>query len=237
MRSQSDPLKQITYVAARRFVEVALRHDGSLFEPDRKVWSAPVLDDLYQRFNLSPDESKDRFEDKFRRQLKDAPTATIQLAAELIFVHLLIANDITAPTKKHLVDVVRSLTTEPIEIPSDLEPAFAIGVCNTGIAFKTYRPFQLWLIIDFMRAWKELSDLDRERHLSDPWMFKEMLESIPQRAAQSQRQGLLHLVFPDTFEDMVSQEHKKQIIAAFREDVPQARVERRAQARVLETEH
>ena len=140
VRSDLDPTRQPVYAAARRFVDTCLRADGSLFLPNRGVWSAPVLDDLHHRFNLAPDTSSDSFEDKFARQLEGAPAATIQLAAEIVFVHFLAAHDIGAPAKRRLVDVIRGWTSEPIEIPADLEAAFATGVCRTGVAFKTYRP-------------------------------------------------------------------------------------------------
>ena len=159
--------------------------------------------------------------DTFERQLAGAGAATIQLAAELMFVHFLVANDIGAAAKQRVVDLVRSWSAEPISIPDELEPAFAAGVCSTGVAFKTRRPNQLWFLIDFMRAWKHSDQSDRDRLLQDPWAFKDFAESVPQQAAYTQRQGLLHLVFPDTFEDMVSRDQKSLIIRAFAPDIPE----------------
>lgn len=219
MRSDEDLADQPVYAAAQRFVDVALRRDGSLFKPDRSVWREPVLEDLHARFNMSPDQSSDRFEEKFKRQLASAPTATIQLAAEVVFVHFLVANDIGAPAKRRLVDLILSWSLDPISIPDDLIPAFSDGVCHSGVAFKTYRPHQLWFLIDFMRAWKNADRSDRDRLLKDPWEFKSFVESIPQTAAYTQRQGFLCLLFPDTFEAMVSREHKSLIIRAFTPDM------------------
>src|SRR5690349_7814504 len=109
-----------------------MKRDGSLFDPDRSVWSASVLADLHGRFNLSPDVSSDRFEEKFSRQLADAPASTIQLAAELVFVHFLIASDIGDVAKRRLVDLIVSWSDEPIAIPDDLQTTFGVGVCHTG---------------------------------------------------------------------------------------------------------
>lgn len=134
MPSDEESADQPVYVAAQRFVEVALRTDGSLFIPDRPVWHESVLEDLYARFNLSPDQSSDRFEEKFKRQLAGAPSATIQLAAEVVFVHFLVASDIGATAKRRLVDLIRSWSPDPISIPDDLIPAFSDGVCHTGVA-------------------------------------------------------------------------------------------------------
>lgn len=212
MRSNLDPSKRIIYEAAQEFAREALRSDGSLFQPDRSVWSANTLDDLYLRFNLSPDETSDTFEQKFRRQLEDAPTETIQLAAEVIFVHFLIAKDISATAKRHLVTEVISWAGDPIRIPDQLDEAFGAGVASTGIYFKTGRPFQLWFLIDTIRAWKALDGSEQIRLLDDPWEFKAFLESVPVGSAYLQRQGLLHLLFPDVFEDIISRDQKNLIV-------------------------
>ena len=52
-------------------------------------------------------------------------------------------------------------------------------------------------------------------HWSDPWKFKAVLYAIPPEGGQSQREALLHLVFPETFEDTVSTDSKAKIATAF----------------------
>ena len=168
MRSSRDPSKQVTYAAAQSFIKSCLRRDGSLFEPDRSVWSAPVLDDLWQRFNDSPDESNSSFVEKFRIQLTDAPTATVQLAAEVIYVHFLIAHDIGGATKRNLIHEVASWAAEPITIPTELDAALDWGIASTGVAFKTYRPNQLWFLIDAVHAFKALPTIE----CKSSWMIR-----------------------------------------------------------------
>jgi 5-methylcytosine-specific restriction protein B len=219
VRSNQNPACQPVYDAIGRFIDVALKADGSLFDPDRSVWSSPVIEDLRARFNLAPDESSDKFEKKFERQLAGAPAATVQLAAEVLFVHFLVASDIGASAKQRVVDLVRSWSPEPILIPDSLMPAFSAGICHSGVAFNTRRPNQLWFLIDFMRAWKQLDPAVRDHLLKDAWAFKDFAESVPQKAASTQLQGLLHLVFPTAFESMVSRDHKKLIIQSFASDV------------------
>jgi 5-methylcytosine-specific restriction protein B len=82
MARRAEP-KEV-YAVADRFVEEALRRDGSLFTPGAAIWSAENIEDLYERFVGNTDESSDSFEDKFRRQLEDAPLETRQLAAEFL---------------------------------------------------------------------------------------------------------------------------------------------------------
>ena len=67
--------------------------------------------------------------------------------------------------------------------------------------------------------------MEHQRMLEDPWTFKDFLMGINFRSAycfgaspnrsRTQREALLHLVFPDTFEGVVSVDHKELITKAF----------------------
>lgn len=213
MPRQQHP-KEI-FDAAELFVEVGLRGSDSLFAPGRAIWSKEVIEDLYERFVQRPDTSSDSFEVKLQRQLAHAPQETIQLAAEIFFVHFLIALEIGGTAKRKALKAVLGWMNKPAQIPPTLDAALEKGIAKTGVAFKTYRPFQLHLIIEFLRKWKQLTQEKRDRALEDPWYFKEVLFSVPVDKAYSQRNGLLYLVHPDTFEDIVSRDHKEQIVEAF----------------------
>jgi MoxR-like ATPase/predicted RNA-binding protein with PUA-like domain len=210
---------EAVYEAAGRWVEVALRTDDSLFTPGVAIWTSPVIDDLYRRFVEQPDESKRHFEEKFRDQLAGAPSSTMQLAAELLYVHFLPAADISGGHKQTVIDTVLSWSPERVQIPADLAGALDHGIASVGVAFKTYRPFQLFYLLEFIKAWKALDATDREALLSDPWAFKRFSFDLPARAAQSQRAALLNLVHPEAFEPITSEGTKKKIAAAFSEYV------------------
>ncbi|MEN9933722.1 MAG: hypothetical protein RLZZ387_301, partial [Chloroflexota bacterium] len=198
------------YIAAQRFVDEALRRDGSLFAPGRSAWSPATIDDLYQRFVASPDEGSDSFETKFRRQLQGAPPETYLLAAELMYVHLLIATGNIGPhAKRALITRVIGWSPEPAPIPPELDRALDRGLARVGTAFLTYRPFQLGFLLSAVREWKRLPDATRTQALADPWAFKAFLFGLPISHAYAQREALLHIVHPETFEPIVSREHKR----------------------------
>jgi 5-methylcytosine-specific restriction protein B len=205
------------YRPGERFVDAALRRDDSLFTPDEPVWSLAVLEDLHRRFVERPDDSSDSFETKLSRQLAGAPSPTIQLMAEMLFVHLLLPIDIRAETKRQTIATVLGWSPAPLALPADLSSALERGFVHTGVAYNTYHPQQLAFLVDFALAWKRLPQSTREALLADPWRFKEMVWGVNLSAAQSQREALLHLVFPDTFEDIVSQKAKRQIADRFRD--------------------
>jgi 5-methylcytosine-specific restriction enzyme B len=203
------------YRAAERFISSGLRSDDSLFTPGKPLWSLANLEDLYQRYNGQPDTGSDRFDVKLRRQLAAAPDSTIQLMGEAIFIQFLVVDDIGGKSKRSLVEQVLSWMTIPVKVPADLDVALDHGLAAGGLAFKTLRPFQIQFIVEFGRVWKGLSPDDREQALTDPWRFKAILWQVPINSGFAQREALLHLVFPHTFEDIVSREHKTQIAAAF----------------------
>ena len=203
------------YEAAARFVERALRADDSLFTPGVAIWSKGPLDDLHVRFVEHPDESSDSFLTKFQRQLSGAPDATIQLAAEALYVHFLIAI-MSGDAKRAVIEPVLGWLSEPVTIPPELDEALNHGIARTGTAFHTRRPFQLAFVIEFVRAWKELPRAQREAALSQPWDFKALLFSTPlPKGSYTQREALLHLVHPDAVERIVSRSAKEQIATAF----------------------
>jgi 5-methylcytosine-specific restriction enzyme B len=203
------------YAAAGRFVDAALREDDSLFTPGVAVWAKTNLDDLYARFVAHPDESSDAFLVKFQRQLAGAPDSTVQLAAEVLYVHFLIAS-MSGAAKRAVIEPVLGWMHEPVTIPSDLDAALDDGIASPGTAFHTRRPFQLGFVIEFARAWKALPADRREAALQDGWVFKDVVFAVPMpKGAYTQREALLHLVHPDTFESIVSRGHKESIAAAF----------------------
>jgi MoxR-like ATPase len=226
-----EPQASAVYAMAERWVEAALRSDGSLLSPGKAIWSPPLIEELYDRFVGNPDTSSDEFLVKLRRQLAEATPDAIQLMGEVLVVHFLIARraSVSAERKREVIGPVLGWSSSPVAIAPDVSAALEDGLCNTGIAFHTYRPFQLALIVEALRSWKELDNPDHERLLSDPWAFKEWLWTVPMHAAQPQRLALLHLVHPDTFEPILYSGAKDRIAEHFADRVidPTEDVDRR----------
>lgn len=210
------------YDVAQRFIEAALKSNDSLFTPGREVWATSVIDDLYERFIEKPDESSDSFEVKFKRQLRGAPAATIQLAAEMVYYHLMPSVSTTGDTKRRLVGGILSWMPDPaVKIPSNLADLLDSGIWSTGVAFHTHRPHQLWFLLSFVRDWKQLEAARQKELFSDPWEFKAWLEGVPISKAYIQRNAILHLIHPDFFEHIVSRGMKERIALRFADLVSQ----------------
>ena len=129
------------YDAADLWIDVALRHDDSLFTPGQAIWSPTVLADLYERFVENPDESHEKsFEQKFEEQLSGAAPETFQLAGELLFIHFLVADDMSGDHKRTVIARVLGWSPEPVAIPEKLGLALEYGIAATGVAFRTIGP-------------------------------------------------------------------------------------------------
>jgi 5-methylcytosine-specific restriction protein B len=79
------------YEVVAKWVIAGLRQDDSLFTPGTAIWSIANLNELHERFVQSPDNTGDSFMAKLGRQLGEASSPAIQLMAETLLIHFLIA--------------------------------------------------------------------------------------------------------------------------------------------------
>ncbi|MGC5022959.1 McrB family protein [Micromonospora sp. DT47] len=212
--------EEAVYAAARRVIDAGLASDGSVFTPDRAVWTAQAADHLYAKFVQQPDTGKGSFVKKLQGQLAGAPPTAVQLMAELIYLHLLLPRDIGGTAKRAVINGALTLLPEPVEVPPDLDTVLDAGVVRAGTAYMTQRDRQIAWLVRLVQAWKHLPADRQQAALHDPWDFKDGLDSLPINSAYSQRNMLLNLAFPDTFPPIASRRHKKLIVTAFTDELP-----------------
>ena len=212
------------YKAASAWVDRALRHDDSLFTPGVPIWSLNSLQELRKRFLDQPDNSNASFLDKLRRQLANISPEIYQLMGEALYFHFLIVSTKNSANEKGVIETVLNWSPFPVSIPPDLAAALTPGIASPGQSFHSNRPFQVGFLVEFAEQWKEM-DYDEQEHLLDnPWSFKKIATQLDFRSQLlkgsgyrywTQLEALLHLVFPDTFEAVVSGDHKRRIAKAF----------------------
>ena len=112
---------------------------------------------------------------------------------------------------------------QQITISRDLLDGLTPGIVRIGAAYANLLPFMVGYLIEFTDQWKELEQSKQSRLLRDPWEFKRFATQLdlrgtlfPERPNSHvpQREALLHLVYPDTFEGTVSIPHKDKIVGA-----------------------
>lgn len=215
------------YAAAELWVERALKADDSLFTPGTAIWTSENLQNLRDRFLDRPDISGDDFYVKLNRQLDGGLAKRYQLMGEVLFVYFLIVHQSATrgDTKLSRINRVLGWSPEPVSIPANLVTALSPGIAHPGQFFlSSGRPEQLGFVIEIAEQFKGLSVSKRDELLNSPWQFKNFTESLDYRSvtmieaatkSRSQRYAIYHLLFPDTFEGIVSADHKTCIGGAF----------------------
>ena len=212
------------YAAAQKWVDCALRADDSLFTPGEPIWSSRRLGELRERFLDRPDEGEGGFYDKLKTQLEGSPPEVYQLMGEVLYVHFLIIwhEGMGGDRKREGINRVLGWSPQPEPIPDDWVDGLTPGIASSP-GFMMYRQYHVGFLIEFVEQWKEQESSEQDRLLKNPWAFKDFVMTRRlhgrllvnnQNTPSSQRQALLHLVFPDTFEGTVSVKQKEDIAGA-----------------------
>lgn len=216
--------RQNVYAAADAWVHRALRSDDSLFTRGRPIWTSEWLDELHRRFLDSPDVSGDPFLDKLERQMAGSPPEAYQLMTEVLYVHFIVVSRKDSTGVQAQLQRVLNWSPQPVAIPSEMVAGLTPGIATPGQGYHRYRPHQVGFIIEFASQWKQLGPNERQRLLEDPWAFRDFVMDLDLRSTlfrdefvspRIQQHALLHLVHPDTFEPIVSVNHKEMIAATF----------------------
>ncbi len=218
-------MKQVLHTPEMKHALAVLRDNGlrrgeSLFAPGTPVWTAETARDLRSRFVERPDDSKRSFVEKLRDQLAGAPDATIQLAAELLYIQLLVTYKLRSELKSSQVETVLSWMRAPVNVPGQLLSAFKQGLIRDQ-TFGLHKPFHLAYLVLFVEAWAALAPDERNRLLTDPRAFKRFAYTTQSPACQPIREALLHVVHPEYFECISARHHKQWIANAFRDRLPE----------------
>ena len=230
------------YAAAQKWVDSALCSNDSLFTPGTPIWTSQWLGELRERFLDRHDEWKGpRFFEKLEPLLTGSPPEVIQLMAEAVYVTYLIVwtGATSRVAKQRRINQVLRWSPTPVSIPDGLADGLEPGIAHPGAFFIANFAIHPGFIIEFVEQWKEQKPNDHDQLLADPWGFKTVVMDVPFRSAvlynnpnspAAQKHALLHLVFPDTFEGIVSINSKKlvaEVFAYFLDDPPPEDVDRK----------
>ena len=139
-------------------------------------------------------------------------------------MHLIVVSRKDSTGVEAQLQQVLTWSPQRVAIPSELVAGLTPGIANPGQGFHRYRPHQVGFIIEFASQWKRLEPAERQRLLDDPWSFKDYVMHLDLRSTlfrdeyvspRIQQHALLHLVHPDTFEPIVSVNHKEMIAAHY----------------------
>jgi 5-methylcytosine-specific restriction protein B len=217
------PSAQPVYAAAALWRDRCLIDDLGLFD-DSRISTVDNSEVLVRDFVQQPDLGEGTFLGKLRGQLAATPPGAVQMAAELLYVHLLIARSSTIGGAKKLQQVrtVLGFAGGHHEVPGQLAHALESGLINPGQGYNNYRWRQYAYMIEAVAALKRLPEAERRRALTEPHAFVELLDGLQDNGAAIQRYSLEHLLFPDVFAPVVSRDHRQQILTTWPELASQA---------------
>ena len=210
-RKTMDGVENV-YAAAQKWVDSALRKDDSLFTPEKPIWTRELLGELRQQYLNQPDVGEGGFYDKLRQQLEGSRPEVYQLMAEVLYAHFLVIwrEGMKSDTKESHINETIEWSGQQVTIPDDLLGGLTPGIARIGQAYSRLLPFMVGFLIEFVDQWKEHNP--GERLLNEPWEFKDFAARIDLQGELfressashvAQREALLHLIFPNTFEGIV----------------------------------
>lgn len=188
---------------------------GSLFT-DERLWSAETFDQLRIHFVENIDAGPDSFYEKLRRQLHPAPPGAKRLWAEMTWAYYLVADNLVPETKRDQIRRVWKWSgTSLPEQHWALDDDVLTGIANPGVAYSTHRWREFSFIVLVMIDWFSRSGEERRSALADPWHFARWLCRHERARGRQFRHALLFLLFPDSFEPILTGSHKRQIVKVF----------------------
>ena len=199
--------------AARNWKQRCLLEGTSVFT-DEHLWTRSNFEQIHTHFVERPDTGGDSFEEKVRRQLDDAPPEAKRLWAEVTWVYDLVRSNRRPETK--LQSVKTAWEWSSASLPEEhwaLGAVLAGGVSHPGPDWNRWREFGF--IVTAMIAWFSLPAEERESRLADPWRFAEWLDGQDDSDRRQFRHTVLFLLFPDSFERMLTTSHKRTAVKAF----------------------
>jgi 5-methylcytosine-specific restriction protein B len=203
--------------AADSWKRNCLLKDGSIFT-DTTIWTLENLQQLHSLFVDHPILGKQKFYDKLHTQIAAGSSEVKKLAAEALWVLLLIVSEsvLGVDTKRERISGVWTLSGEELPASHNLEDNVLRGLANPGIAFLTKIWMEFAFLLTVLVRWKSTDASDRNRLLLDnPWDFCEWVSQNEGADVRAFRHILLFLCYPKYFERICSKGHKKEIYSTF----------------------
>jgi 5-methylcytosine-specific restriction protein B len=202
--------------AARRWIATCLIADGSLFVPERSLWTTANAEVLQRDFVDRPDAGGDDFMTKLQRQLADAGAPAQQFAAEVLWALLLFPSNIGAKVKREHVERVWSWSGETLPPAGPwLDAEVLRGVGSAGTAYNNLRWKELAYLVALQRSLKAMPEDQRRAALTDYDRFMDWIDSVPRDGDRQFRHMLRWFAFPDRVERMSSNNDRRRILEAY----------------------
>ena len=205
---------EIEYRTADAIREKCFKGGGSLFFPDRALWTPANLRSASERM-LAPSESSGTLMERLHFQLSEPPSPTdvYRVSAEALVFYYLFPHSkmVHTKTKVDRISTVLSWADTPLKRET-IEGCFGSGVGNVGQHYLNSLPYLVNFFLVFALE-GQTSGVD----FSDRVQCQVLADDIRARSKHvvDARHALLHLLFPDYYEAIASDSHKTKILESY----------------------
>lgn len=216
-RKSSDVHVVPVYDAAETWKQRCLLSDGSILSEDKSLWARELLSEInLDVFSSNYGAHEGDFYDRLRYQTSDLSEDCKKLIAEFMWLFFLFPTNINTDTKNAKVrEIWTWSSTELHGYYKFLDSTVLRGIGHAGTAFNTHRWRELVLLIKAMRDFKE-KEIDEQREITDdPWKFSNWIDGIAEGQKRALVHILPHLLFPDSFERITSENAKRRVLCRF----------------------
>ena len=196
--------------------------DGSLFGKER-LWTLDNIEEFRSRVIDDSIGRKDKFINKLEEQLESTSPQVKQLAAELLwFLYLFLNRRAMKPeTKRDSIERVWEWSGSSLPDGDHLSEQALMGVGHPGVAYMTRLQWELGFLLKMLERWRSEPRQSELMVEDPPWRFIVWLDEIDNSERRPIRHAILYFLFPDHLERSVNFEHKRWIVEAFRDRLPE----------------
>lgn len=201
--------------AFQHWIDNCVFSDGSIFSSE-KLWESKYIEEVRAAFVDHPDNSKDSFRTKLKRQVGNASPAAKHLMAEMLWVILIFPCNVSEETKREQIREIWALAGSDLhEAHPMLADEILAGVGSGGQAYNNFRWKELGFLIEIAGDLKKKTPAERQALFTDYDAFVSWIEQFPKGENRQFRHMLRYFVFPDRVERMSSNNDRQDILEAF----------------------
>lgn len=217
-----------------------LINGGSINEYSDDLWSLENFQNLFHATDKNLKNGKGGFLSKISIQLNEAkkknPNLTdiqekvlLPLMIEVLSLYYVFPSNITKKRKKTaLITLIETDNSLNLSLDSDFpisrDAISAGGIGSGGMGFNTNKQKEIFYLINVFKVWFEKSDVERKALFDNKdggsnFRFQNFLDKVSEGKNPQCRHVLLHLLFPDYYEPIISSTQKWKITQVFSEFV------------------
>lgn len=210
------------YEVMEQFKNRCLLNTNSLLWEESDVWTIDALEQINKNFMHNPIEG-DKFWNKLEKQFTGLPKECIKILADSFIIYSL-PSTFMKPSKKWGF-VEKTCDIHSLEYPAKttlIEEALSQGFSRTSQRYH-FKYMQLWLLLTFALELKKSTTPNKI--LNDPDslndLLNECLSKFPKGdRAYDIRHALLHMLFPENYERIISTRDKEDIVKFYGDYLP-----------------